>query len=403
MMNLVFHVDVNSAYLSWEAVKRISEGKEDIRLIPSIIGGDKDKRHGVVLAKSIPAKKFGIKTGEPIVKALQKCPDLFIAKPDHRLYDEFSAKFIDVCRQFSPVVEQFSVDECFLDMSNMERIFPDPIEAAYKLKDTIKSTLGFTVNVGISTNKVLAKMASDFEKPDKVHTLFPEEIEQKMWHLPVRELFLVGASTAAKLESANILTIGDLANYDAYALKTLLGTKFAYQLHDYANGIDTSSVLSEPEEAKGYSISTTLEKDITSIDEANKVLLYLCDNVTARIRADKVQTMCISVSIRTNKFKNSSHQKKLLEPTDITSEIYDIAKALFVQLWDKRTPLRLLGVSLTHITKEQFSQISFLDDNKKEKHRKLDKAIDSIRNKYGSDKITRAAIYNKENDLDDNF
>ena len=182
---LIFHVDVNSAYLSWEASRRVANGESDIRLIPAVIGGDREKRTGVVLAKSIPAKKLGINTGEPIGMALRKCPELVIAKPDFRLYEENSKKFMDICREYTPVVEKASIDECYLDMSGTHRIYPDPVALAHTIKDRIRNELGFTVNIGIGDCKLLAKMASDFEKPDKVHTLFVSEIESKMWPLPI--------------------------------------------------------------------------------------------------------------------------------------------------------------------------------------------------------------------------
>lgn len=212
MDRLVFHVDVNSAFLSWEAARRVANGEPDIRLIPSAIGGDREKRTGVVLAKSIPAKKFGIKTGEPIGIALRKCPDLFLARPDFRLYETNSKKFMDICREYAPVVEKASIDECYLDFTGTHRICPDPIAQAHTIKNRIRDELGFTVNVGIGSNKLLAKMASDFEKPDKVHTLFLSEMPQKMWSLPVGELFTVGGATADKLRHAKIMTIGDLAH-----------------------------------------------------------------------------------------------------------------------------------------------------------------------------------------------
>ena len=225
MAKLIFHVDVNSAFLSWEAARRVANGEPDIRLIPSVIGGDREKRTGVVLAKSIPAKKFGIKTGEPIGMALRKCPDLFMAKPDFRLYEENSKKFMDVCREYAPVVEKASIDECYLDMSGTHRIYPDPVALAHTIKDRIRNEFGFTVNVGIGENKLLAKMASDFEKPDKVHSLFLSEIPQKMWPLPVGELFTVGGATADKLRQAKILTIGDLAHTDLARVQKIVGMK----------------------------------------------------------------------------------------------------------------------------------------------------------------------------------
>ena len=334
MERLIFHIDVNSAFLSWKAARRVANGEEDIRLIPAAIGGDREKRTGVVLAKSIPAKKFGIKTGEPISMALRKCPDLYLARPDFRLYEQCSKAFMDICREYAPVVEKYSIDECFLDMSGTHRLYPDPVAIAHTIKDKIRDELGFTVNVGIGDCKILAKMASDFEKPDKVHTLFRDEIPQKMWPLPVRELFSVGGSTAEKLEKARVRTIGELANSDLSRIQRIVGMKVGQQIWTYANGIDLSPVRAAPEEAKGYSISTTLEEDVVTEQQAHTVLLSLTDSVTARMRADGVKAFCVAVSIRSNDFKTRSHQRKLMEPTDISKEVFQICKQLFVELWD---------------------------------------------------------------------
>ena len=312
MDRLIFHIDVNSAFLSWEATRRVSMGEDDIRLIPSAIGGDREKRTGVILAKSIPAKKFGIKTGEPVAAALRKCPDLFLARPDFKLYEASSRAFISIVQEFAPVVEQVSIDECFADFSGTHRIYPDPIALAHTIKDKIRNELGFTVNVGIGECKLLAKMASDFEKPDKVHTLYRKEIPQKMWPLKVGDLYSVGHSTAEKLERAKICTIGDLANADVARVQRIVGQKMGKQIHDYANGIDPSVVLAEPEEAKGYSISTTLEDDVTKATQAYPVLLALADSVSARIRSDGAKAYCIAVQIRSNDFKTKSHQRSLM-------------------------------------------------------------------------------------------
>lgn len=391
MERLIFHIDVNSAFLSWEATRRVSLGEDDIRLIPSAIGGDREKRTGVILAKSIPAQKYGIKTGEPVASALRKCPDLFLARPDFRLYEESSHSFIKVIRGFAPVVEQVSIDECVADFSGTHRIYPDPIALAHTIKDKIRNELGFTVNVGIGDCKLLAKMASDFEKPDKVHTLFRSEIPQKMWPLKVGELYSVGHATAEKLERAKIRTIGDLANTELSRVQKIVGMKLGKQIHDYANGIDPSEVLTEPEEAKGYSISTTLEEDIKKAEDAHKVLLALADSVTAKIRADGAKAYCVAVTIRSNDFKNRSHQRSLINPTDITKEVYQISKQLFAELWDGVTPLRLLGIALTNVTREDTAQLSLFPDENKEKARKLDKAFDAINSKFGSATIVRGS------------
>ena len=391
MDRLIFHIDVNSAFLSWEATERVLRGQEDIRLIPSAIGGDREKRTGVILAKSIPAKKYGVTTGEPIAMALRKCPDLYLAKPNFRIYDKYSKAFMDICREYAPVVEKFSIDECFLDMTGTSKLYPDPIAIANTINDRIREELGFTVNVGISSNKMLAKMASDFEKPDKVHTLFPEEIESKFWPLAVRDLISVGKSTAEKLEKHYIRTIGDLAKADIVSLQRLVGNKLGQHIHNYANGMDESPVLHEREEVKGYSNSTTLEKDVTTREKAQEILLALADSVGYRMRADKVKAYCVAVTIRGNDFKDHSHQRTLFNPTDITNEIYQVSIELFDELWDGYTPLRLLGLALTNITHDDVSQMSlFAEQNEqKEKQKKVDKAMDELRSRFGSGVVTR--------------
>lgn len=394
MDRLIFHVDVNSAFLSWEAARKVAQGKPDIRNIPSCISGDPDKRTSVVLAKSIPAKKYGIKTGESLTAALRKCPGLYVAKPDFKLYTRLSKAFKDICRKYAPVVEEFSIDECFLDMTGTKYIYPNPIQTAYEIKDMIRDTLGFTVNVGIGSNKLLAKMASDFEKPDKVHTLFTEEIPEKMWCLPVSDLFMAGRSAVSKLEKVRVRTIGDLAKLDLRTLQGVLGIKLGLLLHNYANGIDNSLVSDEPDAAKGYSVSKTFNENVTAIDEANRILLSLADSVAARMRRDHAKALCVSVKIRSDSFRNQSHQRNLYDATDITSEIYEISKQLFKEMWDKHTPLRLIGISLSKVVYDAPEQLSLFVDEKKEREKKIDKTVDSIRNKFGMNTIMRGSVLN---------
>lgn len=389
MKRLVFHVDVNSAFLSWEATRRVRAGEDDLRLVPSAVGGDREKRTGVILAKSIPAKRYGIKTGEPVAAALRKCPRLVLVRPDFRLYERSSRAFMDICRAYAPVVEKYSIDECFLDMSGTERVYPDPVATAYEIKNKIRDELGFTVNVGIGSNKLLAKMASDFEKPDRVHTLFDDEVEQKLWGLPIRELFTVGRATAERLERANIKTIGALAHADPKWVRDYLGEKMGEHLYRYANGVDDSPVLAEPERAKGYSNSITLEEDVVNESQAHKILLALADSVTSRMRADGARAYCVAVTVRGNDFRDKSHQRRLDTATDITDEVYAVAKRLFSELWDRRTPLRLMGLALTNISREGEEQMSLFPDEKKERARRIDRTVDSIRGKFGPDTIIR--------------
>lgn len=373
----------------------MARGEPDLRKVPSVIGGDPSSRTSIVTAKSIPAKMYGIVTGEPVSAALRKCPELVIAKADFKLYGECSRAFKGICREFTPVVEEFSIDECFMDMTAMGKLYPDPIRAAHMLKDRIRDELGFTVNVGVAHNKLLAKMASDFTKPDRVHTLFEEEISSKMWPLPVGELFLCGKASTQKLRRLQINTIGDLASADAKAIQLVLGNKLGMQLWRYANGLDDSPVSAEREAPKGYSNELSFDDDITERRQGEKVLLHLADNVAARVRADGVRGFCVSVTIRGNDMKRRSHQHKLDAATDSTTKIYETAVALFGELWDEKMPLRLIGLSLSDMEKEGEGQISFFDmqtagDNEKDKN--ADRAVDALREKFGVDIIKRGGM-----------
>ena len=394
MQRLIFHVDVNSAFLSWEATKRVKQGLPDLREIPSCIGGDPKKRTGIVVAKSIPAKKYGVQTGEPVGLALQKCPNLVCVPSDFALYDRCSKAFKSICASYAPVMESFSIDEVFLDMTGTGQIYPDPIATACEIKDRIYRELGFTVNVGISTNKLLAKMASDFEKPNKVHTLYPEEVPQKMWPLPVRDLLFLGKASEKKLIQNGIHTIGDLAQANEKEIQMLLGEKSGHQLYLSANGMDDSPVKAQREEAKGISVETTFDEDIVSYEQIFPILLSQCDIVAARMRREGKKCNCVAVSFRTLEFKNKSHQRKLENPTDVTDEIYQNVKRLFQESWSGQ-PLRLIGVALTGLTEDSFVQMSLFEDPKKrEQQKKLDEAMDNIRKKFGNDKISRASTMN---------
>ena len=394
MKQIVFHVDVNSAFLSWEAAERLKLDADaaDLRAIPAAVGGDMAKRHGVILAKSVPAKKYGVRTGESIVEAKRKCPNLMIVPPNHALYSQRSKALMDILKEYSPQVEQFSVDEAFLDMTGMEALFGEPVKAAYKIKDRIREELGFTVNIGISTNKLLAKMASDFEKPDKVHTLFPEEIEEKMWPMPVGDLNLEGQATEKKLAQLGIRTIGDLARMDVKVLRTHL-KKHGEIVWEFANGRDVSVVETEPAENKGYGNSTTIAFDVTDRDTAVQVLLSLSETVAARLRKHGKKAELISVSIKDNNLHTVSHQEVLEVPSDITYEIYMAACRLFDELWDG-SPIRLLGIRAEKVGETAARQLNIFDRTDYEKLERLDAALDAIRMRHGKDSVMRASFLN---------
>ena len=387
---LIFHIDVNSAFVSWSAVEMLKNGGPDLREVPSIVGGDPNSRRSIVAAKSIPAKKYGIVTGEPVSSALRKCPNLVIAGSNFDWYVKCSRAFKAICQEYTPTMQSFSIDEVFLDMSGMNLIYPDPIATAYEIKDRIYKELGFTVNVGVASNKLCAKMASDFEKPNKVHTLFSNEIESKMWPLPVEDLFTCGKSTSARLRSLGIFTIGELAKYPVEQLTMFLGERGAIHFHNYANGIDDSPVLQETEDAKGYSAETTVEEDLVDIESINRLLLAQTDVVAARMRADEGKCRCIGVTFRNLDFVNKSHQKKLPEATDVTDIIFETAKQLIRESWHGE-PLRLLGLSLSDIERDGFEQMSLFQDENKEKRKALDSTLDSIRGKFGNSAVQRAS------------
>lgn len=396
MNGIIFHIDVNSAFLSWEAVYRLFHkgGTLDLREIPSAVGGDVSLRHGIILAKSIPAKKYGIKTGESIPEARRKCPGLVLAPPNYSLYEQCSGAFMDILREYSDAVEQYSVDEAFIDMTTTCHLFGTPERTALLLKDRIQEELGFTVNVGVSSNKLLAKMASDFQKPDQVHTLYPAEIQQKMWPLPVSALFFVGRATAKKLFSMGIRTIGELAAADPAWLKSTL-KKHGEVIWGFANGVDLSPVLETPAPNKGYGNSTTLSRDVTDREEADKVLLALSETVAARLRADHVQAEVVSVGIKYHDLSYVSHQKVLRASTDLTVEICRAARELFAELWDHR-PVRLLGVHTSRVRRDDFSrQISFFDEVDYEKLAAVDMTVDAIRERFGMDAVMRAVFLNQ--------
>lgn len=391
MENVIFHIDVNSAFLSWEAVYRlhILGEKTDLREIPSAVAGDVKKRHGIILAKSTSAKKFGVRTGDTISDAKRLCPDLVLVPPHYDLYDTSSKAFMEILREYSPRVEQYSVDEAYCDMTGTIGLYGSAVVAANLMKDKIANELGFTVNVGISSNKLLAKMASDFKKPNLVHTLFPGEMEKKMWKLPVEELFYVGHATKKKLHALGIHTIGELARTDLNILRAHF-KKYGEVIYAFANGIDFSVVSDEVPPNKGYGNSTTIAFDVDQEGPAKMVLLSLAETVCTRLRADSVMATVVAVSIVDSEFHHASHQMTLLSATNTTNEIHRVACRLFDELWEG-TAIRNLGIHTSKIVSgSSIRQINMFDMNRYERLSKLDATVDQVRERYGDDSILRA-------------
>lgn len=389
MKRVIFHVDVNSAFLSWEACYRIHHlgGTQDLRNLVSAVGGDQEKRHGIILAKSIPAKQYKIQTGETVVSAKQKCPGLILVPPNYDLYNRSSKAMLKLLGEYSDRIEQYSIDECFLDMTGC---CADPTQTAYEIKDRVRRELGFTVNIGVSENKLLAKMASDFEKPDRVHTLWRSEIKEKMWSLPVGELFYVGHSSQQRLRNLGIFTIGELAAMDPVILRSFMKSQ-GVLIWQYANGIDESAVIDVPPPAKGYGNSLTTPRDVTDREIAKQYLLSLAETVSARLRADGVKIGVVSISLRDWNLQFCGHQLTLSVPTDLTLEIYEAACKCFDELWDG-TPLRHLGIHTSRVSTDSCRQIQMFERIDYEKVHKMEAAVDGIRRRYGADSIKRACF-----------
>lgn len=396
MEEIWYHVDVNSAFLSWSAAceVHIKGGTLDLRTVPSVIGGNEKDRHGIVLAKSGPAKKFGIRTGETLVEARNRCPGLIVAPPDYELYVECSKAFIKLLKQYSHHVHQYSIDEAFCAMDGTLGLWGNPVVFANQLREEIYRTLGFTVNIGVSDSKLLAKMASEFQKPDRVHTLFREEIRVKMWPLPVEDLFWVGYATSRKLRALGIRTIGELAETDLGLLQKHL-KKHGEFIWNYANGRDISPFLTELPENKGYGNSMTVPFDVTDRATAHQVILSLTETVCARLRADGMKAACVSVSVTDRDFCHASRQAGLVSATDTTLEIYRAACRIFDSLWN-RSPVRQLGVHTGKVTHDASYQYNLFDMDHYEKYARLDSAIDEIRGRYGEDSVMRAVFLGGE-------
>ena len=399
---IILHVDVNNAFLSWTAVDKLNKGEKiDIRNRYAVIGGDESARRGIVLAKSNLCKQKGVKTAETLYQARKKCPYLEVYPGDYQVYREFSNKMYNYLLKYTNIIERYSIDECFLDYTNSQELFGNPIKIAYQMKEDIKKQFGFTVNVGIGNNKLEAKMASDFSKPDQVHTLFDEEIKEKMWPLPIEDLFMLGKSSATKLRELDINTIGELANQDI----NFLISKFKSHgklMWEYANGIDESPVEFETRDAKSISNSTVLPHDYKNREEIIKVIKELTLSVGEKLRKTGYYTKNINIWIKYNNFQKVSKQMNIENSINTDDKIIHYAIILFDKLWDKVTPIRAISVGVGNMTTSHDKQLSLFDNNnhtheRQEVDDKLQKTIDEIKKKFGSDKIVYADMIEEKN------
>ena len=399
MTPIIFHIDVNSAYLSWTAVEQLKNGSAvDLREIPAIIGGDQKSRHGVVLAKSPAAKQYGIRTGEPVANAFRKCPDLVMYPPDHKMYREKSRLLMEYLRTFTKEIEQVSVDECYMDFTSIAGRYHSPVDGALEIKDGIKERFGFTVNIGISTNKLLAKMASDFRKPDRIHTLFPEEIRVKMWPLPIGKLYMAGKSSVETLKKLEINTIGDLAQADPELIALHLKSH-GKMLWEFANGRGRDVVQAEPEEAKGIGNSTTLRADAETEEEVYAVFGELAQSVGRRLKKAGKKAGMVSMEIKYHDFRTISHQMQLEKPSNDPELLKDTAYSLFLEVWSGE-PVRLLGIRTSKLADEsEPEQLSIFDiempPEPDEKHKRLKKAMDELNARFGEGAVVKASLMKK--------
>lgn len=422
----IFHVDVNSAFLSWSALKKLRDdpGSVDLRTIPSAVGGDVKTRHGIITAKSIPAKRYGIQTAEPVVKALQKCPQLVLVPPDFQTYHAYSRALMDILAQYSSLLQQMSIDEAYLDMS--DRIAPGDREAAKMwarhIREQVKRELGFTVNVGISTNKLLAKMASDFEKPDKTHTLYPDEVPSKMWPLPIDSLHGCGKSTAQKLQLVGINTIGEAAASDPMLLQSILGQKSGAYIYNSANGISRSPVVAEREQAKSISNERTLSEDVDRENYQTNgipVIRGLAEKVASRMQKKGLSGQTVTFQVKSSEFDRYSRQTSLSEASDRAEEIEAAALMLADRLlngpdglFEAGMTIRLIGVGVSRLTEKQIHQMDLFEwadrnleeekrkeekrrvtaeenEKRKAKQARLDKMMEMINNRYGTGTVKK--------------
>lgn len=403
MERQILHVDVNNAFLSWLAVYKLKNGEQvDIREQVAVIGGDETKRSGIVLAKSSKAKQFGIVTGETLYSARQKCRNLQVYPGDYKIYREYSNKLYNLLLEYTDKIERYSIDECFLDMTNY--LMGDKlINKANEINKRIKKELGFTVNVGVAHNKLLAKMASDFTKPDRVHTLYEEEIPQKMWNLPISELFMIGKRTVPKLYNMGIKTIGQLAKSDEKLLIKKFG-KFGKVMWEYANGIDEAEVNYLPEKPKSIGNSVTLPIDVSDISQLEEVIVALSEQVSYRLRKEDLLATVVNVQLRTKNFEDFSHQAKLDCATSSTKEILKNAKYLFREMYKTGMLIRLVGVRVDGLVEKEQLQLSLFgntEDSKKQQ--KLDSVLDGLNEKYGYNFVKRAGKMNVDKKVFDNF
>lgn len=390
MSRIILHSDCNCFYASVEcALNPELKGK------PVAVSGNPEKRHGIILAKSEEAKKFGVKTGEAIWQAKKKCPQLITLPPNFSKYVEYSKSVKEIYYKYTDMVESFGLDEAWLDVTGSTRLFGNGYEIAQQIRSRIKKELDITVSIGVSYNKIFAKLGSDYKKPDAVTLINKSNYKHMVWSLPAEDLLYVGSATRKKLNSLGIFTIGQIANTPVDILKKNLG-KWGQMLHSFANGNDTSTVAlyGETSPVKSIGNSTTSPRDLKDITDVKIIMGVLADSVARRMREQGLSCMLVSITVRDNSLCSFTRQKKLLSYTDITSEILSTALALFKESYSWKKPIRSLGLSVSELTcKDSGTQLSLFEDNKKRlRQESLDKTTDALKNRFGNFIINPAVM-----------
>lgn len=383
----ILHCDLNNFYASVECLSH-----PQYKDVPMAVGGDQEARHGVVLAKNMLAKQYGVTTGEPIIKAKQKCPGLVVAPPHHDLYEAYSKKAREIYARYTDKVEPFGIDECWLDVTDCFSLFGDGGTIADRLRKEMREELGLTISVGVSFNKVFAKLGSDLKKPDATSVIDYENFKEIVWPLPVGDLLYVGKNTAKKLGSRGIFTIGDLAQASPETLRRLLG-KMGDMLYLYANGLDESPVEPGGREVANKSIgnSITTSKDLKHDEEARLLLMEIAEGVAYRMRQQGYRGTVVHVVIKDKDFSTITRQGQLENPTNLGTVIGEKAWELFFKHWNWEKPVRMLGVTVSGLQEgETTEQLSFFDDPvQTEKKEQLEESLDHIKKRFGGDAIRR--------------
>ncbi|SHJ24372.1 DNA polymerase IV [Thermoclostridium caenicola] len=394
MKRVVFLVDMNAFYISCETTRR-----PELAGIPAAVAGDPKKRSGIILAANYEARKYGVKTTMTVGEAQKRCPEIILVPPDHSFYEEKSRQVMELLSGYTPIIEQASIDEAWLDMTGCEILSGQPRAAAERIMADIRDKLDLMCSIGISENKFLAKMAAEMKKPMGITELWVHDVPEKLWPLDVKAMYGIGNKTAQLLANLNIRTIGELAKVDPAVLSEKLG-KFAFEIHQKANGIDNDPVTPHsPDEMKSIGRSTTLPEDITDLEEARKVIMELSEEIAMSARRHNKKGRTVQITIKYSDFKTITRQTRI-SPTNLARDIMQAGFMLLEKNWNRFRPVRLLGISISGFEEDFCDQVSLFEQanigHDRVKEEKLERTLDQLRLKYGLDKISRAALIKRD-------